>query len=153
MVIDRPGISIFHEPAPDPTFPHGTRIDDLPFPIEVHNVKLPNMAAVHSFRILFCQIMSLVCNSPVKIIDGWLFFEQADKSFNPYTATINMLRHFNLDGRSAEAGEADIERATCLYDKGIPTSPRYTMNASNKSANCLYRRDNVARDGTFSSLK
>ena len=116
LVIDRPGISIFHEPAPDPTFPHGTRIDDLPFPIEVHNVKLPNMAAVHSFRILFCQIMSLVCNSPVKIIDGWLFFEQADKSFNPYTATINMLRHFNLDGRSAEAGEADIERATCLYD-------------------------------------
>ena len=31
MVVDDPGFSILHEPAPDPTFPRGQPIDKLPF--------------------------------------------------------------------------------------------------------------------------
>ena len=116
LVIDRPGFSIFHKPSPDPTFPWGLPVDKLPFQVKVHDVKFLNLAKVHFFRKLFCQALSLVCDSPVQIIDGEKFFFEADKSFNPYDSTINMLRHSDLLRSFTEVEEIDIEKAKRLYD-------------------------------------
>ena len=140
FVIDRPGFSMFHSPSDelyedatqhsderiqeilqhaDKQFKKQIKIDDLPFPVKVHNVKFPNMAAVHFFRKLFCQALSLVCNSPVQIIDLGLFFYEPDKSFNSYEATIHMLNHSNpfeiFTAATEEADIENIEKAKCLY--------------------------------------
>ena len=116
LVIDLPGFSIFHEPAPNPIFPQGQPIEELPFPVEVPDVKFPNMEAIRSFRNLFCQALSLVCDSPVQIVNGGWFLEE-DKSFSPHQGMSRVLRRFNPFGSSAEAGKAEIEKARCLYKK------------------------------------
>ena len=59
---------------------NGTRIDDLPFQVEVPEVKFPNHEAVGSFDKFFCQALSLVCNSAVEIVITGFFFQE-DKSF------------------------------------------------------------------------
>ena len=116
LVIDCPGFSIFHKSS-DPTFPPELPVDEPPFQIEKHNMKLPNMEAVHSFRNPFCQALSLVFNIPVQIVDDGLFFLMADKSFNPYEATVTMFRHANLVGSDAEVEKVEIEKAKCLYKR------------------------------------
>ena len=71
FVIDRPGFSMFHSPSDElyedatqhsderiqdiiqyseERFKKEIKIDDLPFPVKVHSVRFPNMAAVHFFR-------------------------------------------------------------------------------------------------------
>ena len=87
LVIDRPGLSIFHEPALN-SFLRGLPVDDLPFQMEVRDVKFPNSKAVNSFRNLFCQALSLICDYPVQIVRKGQFLAE-DKSFNYYYGTIN----------------------------------------------------------------
>ena len=116
LVIDRPGLSIFHEPAPNPTFPQGHPVDNLSFQVEKYNAKFLNSKEADSFKRHFCQALSLVCNSPVQIVTGGWFLQE-DKSFHPHNGLFNVLRHFNLSGSSYEAGESDIEKAICLYQK------------------------------------
>ena len=140
FVIDRPGFSMFHSPSDElyedatqhsdeliqdiiqyseERFKKEIKIDDLPFPVKVHSVRFPNMAAVHFFRKLFCQALSLACNSPVQIIDLGLFFYEPDKSFNSYETAIHMLNHSNpfeiFTAATEEADIEDIEKAKCLY--------------------------------------
>lgn len=115
LVIDHPGLSIFHEPAPNPSYPRGFPVDDLPFPVEKHDVQFPNMVADYSFQDLFCQALSLACNTPVQIVnEGW--FLAADKSFSPHSDTLRM-RSFSrfAVGGSVETGEGNIEEAKNLY--------------------------------------
>ena len=114
LVIDRPGFTIFRRHS-ERAIQGGTRIDDLPFQVEVHDVKFPHSDAVHSFQDLFCHALSLVCNSAVQIvIRGWLLEE--DKSFKPHHGSGGMLRYVNPFRSSPEAEEADIEKAKCRYD-------------------------------------
>ena len=116
LVIDRPGISIFHKPSPELLiFPQGHPVDNLPFQVDVHDVKFPNTKAVHSFLNLFYKALSLACNSPVQVVRGGWFLEE-DKSFNPHQGIINGFRDPNLFGSSVEVREADIEKAICLYE-------------------------------------
>ena len=114
LVIDRSGFSIFHKPAPDPTFPQRFPVDNLPFQVEVHDVKFPNSKAVNSFQNLFCQALSLVCGSPVQIVNGGWFLA-ADKSFNPDDGITGRGRFLSPFGSSTEAGEAQINEAKRLY--------------------------------------
>ena len=116
LIVDRPGLSIFHEPAPDPTFPLGFLADDLPFQVEVPDVKFPRAKEVISFRQLFCQALSLVCKSPVQIVNGGWFLKE-DKSFNQPHGLSRVLRRFDPFGSSTEAGEAEIEKTRCLYER------------------------------------
>ena len=114
LVIERSGFSIFHEPAPDPTFPQRCPVGNLPFQVEVHDVKFPNFKAVNSFQNLFCQALSLVCGSPVQIVNGGWFLA-ADKSFNPDDGITGRGRFLSPFGSSTEAGEAQIDEAKRLY--------------------------------------
>ena len=113
LVIDHSAFCKIHRPS-ETTFQDGTRIDDLPFQVKVHKVKFPNEDAVDSFQTLFCQSLSLVCNSPANIFIGFYALEE-DKSFG---------RHLRRPGiskpsepRKTEMKEADIEQAKCLYKR------------------------------------
>ena len=46
-------------------------------------------------------------------MEGWFLGE--DKSFNSQKGTFNPLRHSNPIGSLIEAGEAEINKAKCLY--------------------------------------
>ena len=115
LIIDRPGFTMFHEPAPAPYYQAGFPVDNLPFPVETHDLKFPHTKAMNSFKKLFCQTLSLVCDSPIQMVSGGWFLAE-DQSFNPQSRMSSLFRPFNLSGSSAEAEEADIERAKCLYD-------------------------------------
>ena len=119
LVIDDPGFSILREPAPDPTSSRGVPIDELrwrdpidelPFPVEVHDANFPKFN-----KEVFCQALCLVCNSQVKMVSGeWI--SEPDKSLllNDKMAGLNM--SINPCDHSVEVEEADIEKARCLYD-------------------------------------
>ena len=95
LVIDRPGFSIFQDRTPGTSFLDGTPINDLPFPVEVHDVKFPSSNEVASFKELFCQALSLVCNVPVQIFhQRWFLAENT--SFNPHSEMSSVLRLRNL---------------------------------------------------------
>lgn len=127
LVIDRPGFSKFHRIS-DVHFQNGTLIDELPFHVEVPDVKFPNSKVVNTFKSLFCQALSLVCNKPVQIThEGWFLDE--DKSFNPDCETYSIFQyinplfnHFdsalgysNLIGGASDVEETEIEDAKHLY--------------------------------------
>lgn len=115
LVIDRPGLSIFHEPALG-SFLRGLPVDDLPFQMEVRDVKFPNSKAVNSFRNLFCQALSLICDYPVQIVSkGWFLAE--DKSFNYYSGTITRHNYSSSFNAPSMVGEAEIDEAKCLYER------------------------------------
>ena len=110
LVVDDPGFSILHEPAPDPTFPRGVPIDALPFPVEVPDVNFPNFNEE-----LFYQALSLVCNSPVKMIIGeWI--SEPDESLVMDDSITGLNMFLDPCDHSVEVEEADIEKAKCLYD-------------------------------------
>ncbi len=120
LVVDRPGLSIFHE-ALD-SFLRGLPVDDLPFQMEVRDVKFPNSKAVNSFRNLFCHALSLICDYPVQIVSkGWFLAE--DKSFNYYGGTINRHNYPSSFSALSMVGEAEIDEAKCLYKKLIDLEP------------------------------
>ena len=114
LIIDRPGFTRFCRPS-DVVFRNGTPINDLPFRVEVPNVKFPNSIAVDSFKKLFCQTLSLGCNAPVRIFHE-IWFLAEDKSFNRQYGSSGIPRQNNLLGTSTEAEEADIAKARCLYE-------------------------------------
>ena len=115
LVIDQSGFSMLCKLS-EKAIQNGTRIDNLPFQVEVHKVKFPNVTAVDSFQTLFCQALSLVCDSPVKIFIGFYALEE-DKSFNLPQGGNGMRIQRNPLGTSTEAKEADIEKAKCLYER------------------------------------
>ena len=115
LVIDQSGFSMLCKPS-EKAIQSETRIDDLPFQVEVYKVKFPNMTAVDSFQTLFCQALSLVCDSPVKIFIGFYSLEE-DKSFDLTRGGGGMRRQGNRLGTPTEVKEADIEKAKCLYQR------------------------------------
>ncbi len=112
LVIDRPGFSIFHKPSEMSIDRFSA--DNLPFQIEEHDLKLRTTKAINSFKKPFCQALSLACNAPVQMVNGRWFLGE-DKSFNSQKGTFNPLRHSNPIGSLIEAGEAEINKAKCLY--------------------------------------
>ena len=113
LVIDRPGFTIFWKRS-EKAFQDGTDINELPFQVEVHDVKFPNYNEVASFKELFCQALSLVCNVPVRIFhQRWFLAENT--SFNPHSEMSSVLRLRNPSAKFTEVEEADIEKAKSLY--------------------------------------
>ena len=115
LVIDHPALSMLRKPS-EKAIQDGTRIDDLPFQVEVPEVEFPNLEAGGSFDRFFCQVLSLVCNSAVETVIVALLFQE-ENSFNRTHGPGNMFRHFNSLGNPPEAEEADIEKAKCLYER------------------------------------
>ena len=112
LIIDRPGFSIFHKSSQK--HQGGYFVENLPSQVEGTDVRFPNSQAVNSFENVFCQVLSLVCNSAVQIVDKEWFWEE-DKSFNPNDIRIGIGRHLKLYGTPTESGESEIEEARHLY--------------------------------------
>ena len=111
FIIDRPLLSIFHKSFHE-SF-DAMLIDDLPFQIETDNIKFSNHDEVDSFRELFCQALSLACNSPVQIAFKWWFLAE-DDLFQPFPGG-SIGYSPRLFGNSVKAGQSEIDKAKCLY--------------------------------------
>ena len=116
LVIDRPGISIFHRPGSHQEFPRGLPVTDLPFQVEDHESRFRNMNEVDSFQESFSQALALTLNFPVEIPRGW-FSMAPSHTFSPHHGSIAPLSHVHQFRNSAAAEENDIEKAKCLYEK------------------------------------
>ena len=109
LVINRPGFTVFWKSSEKP-FQDGADINELPFQVEVPDVKFPNSNEVASFTELFCQTLSLVCNVPVRVFhQRWFLAENT--SFNPHTEIANVVRLCNPSNRATKVKEADIEKS------------------------------------------
>ena len=115
LVIDHPGLSMLCKPS-EKAIQNGTRIDDLPFQVDVPEVKFPNLEAGGSFDRCFCQVLSLVCNAAVETVIVALLFQE-ENSFEQTHGPGKMFRYFNPLGNSPKAEEVEIEKAICLYEK------------------------------------
>ncbi len=115
LINDRPMLSIFHNPS-EKTFER-IPVNDLPFQIDTDNIKFPNSKEVNSFRYLFCQALSLACNSSVQIAREW-WFSAEDEIFRPFSGG-SMGYSPKLFGASVKAGQSEVEEAKCLYDNLI----------------------------------
>ena len=112
LIIDRPMLSIFHNPS-EKTFEE-ILVNDLPFQVDTDDIKFPNSEEVDSFRKYFCQALSLACNSSVQIARKW-WFSAEDEIFRPFPGG-SMQYSPRLFGDSVKAGQSEIEEAKCLYE-------------------------------------
>ena len=114
LVIDCPGLSIFHRPS-ERVFQDRTHIEDLPIPVQIPDVEFTTRDAAHSFKDIFRQALSLVCNSAIEtVFEAWLF--EQDKSFIPLLRGSNMLRYANQSKYVHRGGEDQINEAKRLYE-------------------------------------
>lgn len=114
LVIDCPGLSIFHRPS-ERAFQDGTQMEDLPIQVQIPDVKFVTRDAAHSFKDIFLQALSLVCDSAIEtVFEAWLF--EQDRSFVLHLGGSNMLRYANRSNTSAEVEEAQINEAKRLYE-------------------------------------
>ena len=111
LIIDRPMLSIFHNPSEE-TFEE-ILANDLPFQVDTDDIKFPNSEEVNSFRKFFCQALSLACNSSVQIARKW-WFSAEDEIFRPFPGG-GMQYSPRLFGDSTKAGKSEIEEAKRLY--------------------------------------
>ena len=90
LVIDRPGFTIFWKTS-EKAFQDGTDINELPFQVEVPDVKFANYNEVSSFKKLFCQALSLACDTPVRIFHERSYLAE-NNSLNPHSEMGIVLR-------------------------------------------------------------
>ena len=114
LVIDRPGFTIFWKTS-EKAFQDGTDINELPFQVEVPDVKFANYNEVSSFKKLFCQALSLACDTPVRIFHERSYLAE-NNSLNPHSEMGIVLRHRNPSRRFTTIKQSDIEKANCLYN-------------------------------------
>ena len=113
LVIDRPVFSIFHRPSQKP-FEDETRVDDLPFQLELEGERFTDSMVIDSFCKLFCQALSLACNCAVQIIGrGWCWAE--GEFFAPRNGGVLLSRPPRPIGKSITIGRAEIDEAKRLY--------------------------------------
>ena len=118
LIMDRPVFSICHKRAQE-MFDDELPIDELPYQFNLDGEKFTNGEAVRSFVPLFCQALSLACNSAVQRSgDGWLFPEE--KFFHPSEGGVSLGRSRGqfgdaTFGKPAKVGVTEIDEAKYLY--------------------------------------
>lgn len=118
LVIDASISPIFPKPFPNP-FREGFREDDLPFQVEVHGGKVPDLKA-YDVHAAVRHALSLACNSSVQISLEWRLLPE-DELFNLHGLGVGgVTRRYDANSSSrsfTEAGETQIDKAKCLYDR------------------------------------
>lgn len=113
LVIDRPVFSIFFKRSQEP-FEEGSRIEDVPFKIELDGEDYTDYETVASFKNLFCQALSLACNSAVQISGSGRLLEER-KFFHPGNGGVRSSRYRGPLGKTKKVGPAEIDEAKRLY--------------------------------------
>ena len=127
LIIDQPGFSIFHKP-PEQLFEPRSKVSDLPFQVDEHDVKFQNSKEINAFIKSFFQALSLVCNSSMYIYHlGW--FLGVDKSLQGQGGTIRTRDPF-WDRRpfvnSTKVEQTEIDKAKYYYE--ILSSPNSSIS-------------------------
>ena len=125
LIIDRPVFSISHKPSQE-ALHEGNRIDDLPFQFHLNDEKFTHSSAVRSFVELFCQALSLACNSSVHISGGGWLLEEG-KFFHPGNGGIRLGSLPVPLVKPIRAEEAEINDAKRLYQKLYSTSAEIAL--------------------------
>ena len=118
LVIDRPAFSIFHKRSQD-MFDDAPPIDDLPYQFNLEGEEYTSCETVTFFENLFCQALSLACNSAVQVSGtGWLLPEE--KFFHPRNGGVSLSRSRGQFGDATfgtptQVGETEIDEAKYLY--------------------------------------
>ena len=113
LIIDRPVFSICHKRSQE-RLNDSSRIDALPYQFNLDGEEFTDSEAMEPFVKLFCQALSLACNSAVQISgNGWLLAEE--KFFHPGNGGVLLSRSRGLYRRPIEVGETEINEAKCLY--------------------------------------
>ena len=113
LIIDRPVFSICHKRSQE-RLDDSSRIDALPYQFNLDGEEFTDSEAMEPFVKLFCQALSLACNSAVQISgNGWLLAEE--KFFHPGNGGVLLSRSRGLYRRPIEVGETEINEAKCLY--------------------------------------
>ena len=113
LAIDRPVYSIFSKRSQE-AFLDGVPIDNLPFQFKLDGEKFTDSKAVNSFGNLFCQALSIACDSAVQISGtGWLLEE--GKFFHPGNGGVRPSRYRGLFGKTKKVGPDEIDEAKRLY--------------------------------------
>ena len=81
LMIDRPIFSIFSKLSRAASLEE-TQISDLPFQLELNGERFTNSTVVRSFAELFCQALSLACDSAIQISGESSLMEEG-KFFHP----------------------------------------------------------------------
>ena len=122
LVIDCPVYSICHKSSQE-MFYDERPINDVPFKFSLEGEKFTDRKADRFFVRLFCQALSLACNSAVQRSGtGWLFPEE--EFFHPGNGGVSLSRSRGQFGDAtfgevAKVGETEINEAKCLYKKLI----------------------------------
>ena len=112
LIIERIRYARFHKPS-DTNFADG-QVVNLPFQVEDDDIKLSNQGMIMDFRETFCEALSLACNTMVMFDYFWEF------------STVDVFQSDDVErkiwylgpiGKSAEAGQSEIEEAIDLYRK------------------------------------
>ena len=112
LIIECIRYALFHKPS-DTNFAEG-QVVNLPFQVEANEIELSNQGMIMDFRETFCEALSLACNTMVMFDYFWEF------------STVDVFRSNEVEqkiwylgpiGKSAEAGQSEIEEAICLYKK------------------------------------
>ena len=110
LIIECIRYALFHKPS-DTNFAEG-QVVNLPFQVEANEIELSNQGMIMDFRETFCQALSLACNTMVMFDYFWEF------------STVDVFRSDDVEqkiwylgpiGKSAEAGQSEIEQAIRLY--------------------------------------
>ena len=116
LVVDRPGISIFHKPGSHQEFQRGLPVRDLPFQVEEHESRFRNVNEVDSFQESFSQALALALDFPIQIPYGGFCMDESN-TFNPRHGSIASLSRASRFRNANAAEENDIEKAKCLYER------------------------------------
>ena len=115
LVINASVSPVFCKPFPE-VFREGYHRDHLPFQVEVTGGKFSSFKE-DDFYEKFCQALSLVCNSAVRIPLKWRFLAE-HVLFNLDTMSVggtSWRTDVDRFGSSAAAGKTQIDEAKCLY--------------------------------------
>ena len=113
LIIDRPVFSILHRPSAKP-FREGLQKDGVPFSVDAKLKRFPNNDAVRCFTNVFCQALSIACNSPVQVARDWWFMAK-DEFFYP-SASGAVSQSLGPFGSPTEAKESHIQDAKLFLD-------------------------------------
>ena len=113
LIIDRPAFCIFHRPS-DGILHEEKPTDDLPFQVDLDGEKFTHSSAVSSFVELFCQALSLSCDSGIQEAgNSWHFDER--RFLQPSVRGGGRSWRRGPFARAKKVGEAEIDEAMRMY--------------------------------------
>ena len=116
LIIDYSVSPIFHRPFDPTTIQEDRKLLNRTFRLEINGDKLADSYVADFSEKFFCQALSLACNSAVQTALKWKFLAD-DEIFNLSYGTGGSIRISGPFGNAVEAGQSEIDKAKCLYDR------------------------------------